>query len=92
MTSTLEHASASRILWSALAFLTFAVSPLHAGEFGLLTYEVNDDESVTITDYPEHAVGGVVIPAEINGRLVTSIGHGTFSCCTGLTSIAIPDS
>ncbi len=60
-------------------------------------YEVNDDNTVTITDYTGDG-GDVVIPKTIDGKSVTSIGDsvflgdGVFSGCTGLTSITIPDS
>ena len=36
--------------------------------------------------------GDLVIPSEINGHPVTSIGRSAFEGCTGLTSVTIPDS
>ena len=57
----------------------------------LISYEIGDAE-VTITRCDEAAEGEVVIPDEIEGLPVTSIGGSAFSACGGLTSITIPDS
>ena len=54
-------------------------------------WKENEDGGITITDYTGNG-GDVVIPSEIDGKSVTSIGYGAFSDCTGLTSITIPDS
>ncbi|MCP4930002.1 MAG: leucine-rich repeat domain-containing protein [Gammaproteobacteria bacterium] len=56
-----------------------------------LKYEIKDDE-VTITDFNTRASGELIIPASIEGKLVTSIGRKAFSDCYNLTSITIPDS
>ncbi len=45
----------------------------------------------TITECGE-SVTEATIPSEINGVAVTSIGSGTFSHCTSLTSVIIPNS
>ena len=76
-----------RVLWLALLFL--CSSPLRAEQFGLFTYQVVNDTSVTITDYPDNATGPVEIPSEIAGKPVTSL-EGAFWGCTGLTSVTIP--
>ena len=73
----------------SLVFLFCAVASLSAEQFGLFTYEVVGG-SVTITDYPEDAVGEVEIPAEIDGNPVTSIGRSAFRDCDGLTDITLP--
>jgi len=53
-------------------------------------YEVEDGAAV-ITGYT--GVGGdVVVPAEIGGLPVTTIGIGAFYNCSGLTSITLPNS
>ena len=57
----------------------------------LISYEIGDAE-VTITLCDEAAEGEVVIPDEIEGLPVTSIGGSAFSACGGLNSITIPDS
>ena len=57
----------------------------------LISYEIGDAE-VTITRCDEATEGEVVIPDEIEGLPVTSIGGSAFSACGGLTSITIPDS
>ena len=53
-------------------------------------YEV-DKNQVTITRY-KGTDEDVVIPDEIDGRPVTTIGHRAFKRCTSLTSITLPDS
>ena len=68
-----------------------SVASLSAEQFGLFTYEVIG-ETVTITDYPEDAVGDVKIPAVIDGKPVTEIGTYALSRCRRLTFVSIPDS
>ena len=57
-----------------------------------LEYQAFDDDTVEITDCDNEAAGELEIPAEIDGKPVTSIGDGAFSVCSGLTEITIPDS
>ena len=54
-------------------------------------YEENDDGGITITKY-YGSDKEVVIPGEIGGKSVTSIGDYAFFSCTNLTSVTIPDS
>ena len=62
-----------------------------AETYGDFNYSVLDDGTVEITKYIGSAEK-VDIPAEIDGKSVTSIDSYTFSGCTNLTSITIPDS
>ena len=55
-----------------------------------LTYSITDGE-VEITDCDTEATGELVIPVEIEGYPVTSIGSFAFSECNSLTSINIPE-
>jgi hypothetical protein len=52
-------------------------------------YEYNGE--ITITRY-EGTGDNVTIPAQINGKPVTSIGTSAFYNCTSLTSVTIPNS
>ncbi len=62
-----------------------------AEAYGELEYAVNDNGTVTITDYYGGATN-VDIPAEIDGKPVTTIGNWAFNGCDSLTHINIPDS
>ena len=73
-----------------LVLFYLSAAPLLADQFGLFTYRVVGD-TVEITDYPTTEVGGVDIPAEIDGKPVTSIGEYAFAGCDGLTSITVPE-
>ena len=59
--------------------------------YGDYKYFVLDDDTVKITDYTGSATE-LEIPAEIDGRAVTSIGDYAFEDSTSLTSVTIPDS
>ena len=61
-----------------------------AKTYGDLTYTISNGE-VTITDCDESVFGEIIIPDEIDGYPVTSIGSA-FAYCDALTSITIPDS
>ena len=55
-----------------------------------LKYGIKGD-AVTITGCDKKASGELIIPANIEGKTVTSIGDKAFAFCTNLTSITIPD-
>ena len=60
----------------------------YSNDYGL-KWEEDEYGDVTITGYTGSG-GEVVIPAEIDGKTVTSIGTGAFYDCTGLKSVTIP--
>lgn len=80
-----------KLLWAGL-MVAFVSSSLSAAQFGLFTYEVVDGSSIAITGYPRSATGSVVIPEELEGKPVTSIGNSAFWGCENLTEISIPNS
>ncbi|MCI5892792.1 MAG: leucine-rich repeat domain-containing protein [Clostridiales bacterium] len=59
--------------------------------YGDLTYEINDDDTITIVDCNE-SVTSLEIPSEIDDKSVTSISSTALSKCSSLTNIAIPSS
>jgi hypothetical protein len=61
------------------------LSPLSHFEYSVL------NDSVTITGYIGEEIN-LVLPAEIEGKSVTSIGNAAFLGCTNLKSIIIPGS
>jgi hypothetical protein len=58
----------------------------------VLSYVVNGDDTVTITDCDTAASGTLAVPATIGGKPVTRIGDSAFGDCVNLTSIGLPDS
>lgn len=57
-----------------------------------LYYEVNSDDTVTITDCDQEAQGSIEIPSEIEGKRVTGIGDWAFYSCKNLENITLPNS
>mgnify|MGYP004673751771 CR=1 FL=1 len=60
--------------------------------YGIYTYEVGKDGTITITDCDTSAKGAITIPSKIYKRTVTTIGKSAFFDCDSLTSIIIPNS
>lgn len=58
------------------------------------TYTVNSDgETITITGFVGEQTGDLIIPSEIDGYTVTTIGDYAFYGCSGFTgTLTIPDS
>ena len=57
-----------------------------------LLYQVNsDNESCTITGIGDFSGANMIIPANIDGYKVTSIGENAFKKCNGLQNVVIPD-
>ncbi len=73
-----------------LTGLTAAAAEMTSGDF---QYEVlsETDKTCEITDYTGSATE-LVIPSELDGYTVTSIGNYAFNYCRSLASIVIPDS
>lgn len=58
-----------------------------------LYYEINDDDTITITGCDDGAAAvSIDIPTQINGMDVTGIGDYAFAWCSSLTSVIIPNS
>ncbi|MBR3438445.1 MAG: leucine-rich repeat protein, partial [Clostridia bacterium] len=64
----------------------------NAAAYSPLTYNIINNQEVTVTGCDETASGKLVIPGTIEGYPVTSIGDSAFENCTGLTDITIPES
>jgi len=75
-----------------LLLLCFSSPSLRAEVFGLFTYRVVGGTTVEITGFQTIATGPVVIPAQIDGKPVTSIGQSAFYYWNSLTSVTIPNS
>ena len=76
----------------AVVVLMFAMSTTaSAARSGDFFYTDNGDGTAMITGYTGGG-GDVVIPSEVNGLAVTSIGDYAFYNCTSFTSIEIPSS
>ena len=61
------------------------------GTYGNLSYNVTNAGEAEITGC-DMGVTSVEIPAEIDGKPVTSIGNNAFRDCISLTEIKMPDS
>ena len=77
-------------IWLVLV-LSVLSSSASADTIGDLTYEIADDQ-VVITDCSRTAGGELVIPSEIEGLRVGSIGESAFYNRGRLTTITIPGS
>lgn len=78
----------SRVLTICGAFW-IACNMARADQFENFTY-LDTGTSITITDYPDTAVGAVVVPETIAGKPVTAIGTDAFSFCSGITQVTLP--
>jgi hypothetical protein len=77
----------ARVVAASLFFICSALAG-YAAQFGDFTYEEHDTY-IEITYYPREATGDVIIPSEIVGKPVTSIGVAAFRFCRWLTSVTI---
>ena len=62
-----------------------------ANTSGNLTYTISNGE-IIITGCDKTILGDLIIPENIDGYLVTKIGHRAFADCKSITSIKIPPS
>ena len=53
---------------------------------------VENDSGITVTGYRGKLPADMILPGEIDGKKVTSIGDHAFEDCDSLTSVTIPDS
>lgn len=80
----------SLILILAITITCFAVNfSINAEKIGDFEYSINENGTVEITKYSGSEMN-LVIPSDINGQAVTSIGPYAFSCCNS-DSIVIPN-
>ena len=80
------------LLVLALVLVLAIKDKTYAATYGDLTYEVQDDGTIEITDCDTSVSGELTIPDTIEGKKVTSIGSGAFEWCSSLTNITIPNS
>ena len=80
------------LLVLALVLVLAIKDKIYAATYGVLTYEVQDEGTIKITDCNESASGALTIPSTIDGKKVTSIGKKAFEHCRKLTNITIPNS
>ena len=73
-----------------LTGLTAFAAEVTSGDFAYAVLS-EAEKTCEITDYTGSATE-IVIPSELDGYTVTSIGNYAFSSCNSLTSITIPDS
>lgn len=85
-----SSSAAMAVTVSAEENTAVAYSSSDTKSWGDYDYQVLDDGTVEIMHY-KGSDNNLVIPSEIDGKKVTSIGIGAFDTCTSLTSIKIPN-
>ena len=89
------HSPALRLIILLLSSAPFMVEAQfeYTTNFTIITNSgvITTNGAVTITGYGG-SCGTLVIPAELNGYPVTSIGSGAFEYNTTLTNVSVPDS
>ena len=72
-------------------FVGTNVSVSASETYGDFEYEINADNTVTITNYTGKG-GNVTVPSKINGKIVAAIGNDAFYYADKLEAITIPNS
>ena len=81
-----------KIIFNTLFLIVFLFSKLLLADDFIHSYEISDDgESVIIDRVSWRTVGEVVIPDEIEGKKVRTIGYQCFMDCSKVTKIVLPD-
>ena len=79
-----------KIIFAIVAILFTA--NLFAAVYEDFEYEINQNKEITIVKFLNKKQQEVIIPSNINGNPVATIGEGAFAGCSKLTSITIPNS
>lgn len=102
----MKHLNILRAITAIVVMLSVGLPTLaHVFEVGGIYYNITDETNKTVEvtyrgsysiEYSDEYTGTVTIPSSVtyNGATysVTSIGYDAFSGCSGLTSVAIPNS
>ena len=86
---TMNHHNLESVFISLMSLLAVGQITYVFGD--PLTYNVIG-ETVKVKDCNENAYGALVIPSNVSGKPVTSIGVEAFLFCSKLTSVTIPES
>lgn len=88
----LKKALACVMLLAVAVFCIYLLpTEAQAATQGYYTYTVSEGKA-TITAVSTSISGNVIIPSQLGGYPVTTIGEWAFEGCTGLTGVTIPDS
>ena len=81
-----------KLISTLLAVVIIALaSPLcYAAVYESYSYEVNSDNTITITSFNSFHISDLTVPDSIDGKSVTAIGDNAFYMCESLTSITLP--
>ncbi len=74
--------------------MVLCCAPVSALETDMFEYEVLEDGTVSITQYKHcfnEEITALVIPSEIDGYTVSTIGHATFLRAFSLETVIVPD-
>ncbi len=90
--SKIQKVGFTVMLLIVLCGIAGSIGVVYAETYGDFEYSViNDGAEIEITGYNGSATE-LVIPSDIDGKVVTGIGEYAFEYCTGITSVSIPSS